>query len=227
MFNLLMANEVSERLSKVLSPDKVSLFGTKIMVNPSFYSGFVVMLILVIIAVILRFTVVNKLKNIPNGVQKVLEMMVGGFNKMATGKYDNFIGCYIMIAATYICIGTLIELLGFRPIMSDINACVGMGVTTFILINYYGFKSHGTKRFKHFLNPINIITDMAVPVSMSFRLFGSIVSGFLITELIYSYLLTSFVVPVIISVITTLFHAFIQSYIFATLSSLFIYEAVE
>lgn len=227
MLNLLMANEISERLSKVLSPDKVSLFGTKIMVNPSFYSGFAVMLILVAIAVILRFTVVNRMKNTPGTVQKIVEMVVGGFNKMAVGKYENFIGCYIMIAALYIGLGTLIELLGFRPIMSDLNACVAMGISTFILINYYGFKAHGVQRFKHFANPINIITDVAVPVSMSFRLFGSIVSGLLIMELLYSYLLTSIVVPVLVSVITTLFHALIQSYIFATLSSLFIYEAVE
>lgn len=227
MFNLLTANAVSERLSKVLSPDKVSLFGTKIMVNPSFYSGFVVMLVLVILAIILRLTVIRRLKNVPGPVQKILEMFVGGFHKIAEGKYSNFIGCYIMIAAVYIGLGTLIELLGFRPIMSDLNACLSMGISTFILINFYGFREKGAKRLKRFLNPINIITDVAVPISMSFRLFGSIVSGFLIMELIYSYLLTSFVVPVLVSVITTLFHAFIQAYIFATLSSLFIYEATE
>lgn len=224
---IIMATEASERLSKVLSPEKVSLFGTKIMVNPTFYSAFAVMLILVLAAIIIRLTVIRRLKNVPGKAQKILEMLVGGFGKMAEGRYENFVGCYILIAALYIGLGTLIELFGFRPIMSDINACVTMGLSTFFLINFYGFRARGLKRLKHFLNPINLITDVAVPVSMSFRLFGSIVSGVLITELVYSFVITSFVVPAIVSVITTLFHALIQSYVFATLSSLFIQEAVE
>ena len=62
---------------------------------------------------------------------------------------------------------------------------------------------------------------------MGFRLFGSIMSGMLIMEMVYGFLMTSFVVPVIVSVITTLFHALIQAYIFATLTTLFVAEATE
>ena len=80
---------------------------------------------------------------------------------------------------------------------------------------------------RHFLNPINIVTDLAVPVSMGFRLFGSIMSGMLIMEMVYGFLFTSFVVPVFVSVVTTLFHALIQAYVFATLTSLFVAEATE
>ena len=228
MFGSLIAAEgdLGERLSEALSPEKVSFFGSKVLVNPSYYTGFVIMLILVIAAVILRFTVIKKMKRVPGKVQGILEMLVGGFSKMAEGGYS-FVGCYIMVAALYIGLGTLVELLGFRPIMADINACLAMGISTFGLIIFYGFKAKGKHRFKHYLNPINIVTDVAVPVSMSFRLFGSIMSGMLIMELIYSMLFTSFVVPVLVSVITTLFHAFIQAYVFATLSTLFIQEATE
>ncbi|MCI5790349.1 MAG: F0F1 ATP synthase subunit A [Clostridiales bacterium] len=224
---LLAANDVNEKLTETLSPEKVSLFGTSVMVNPSFYTALAVSAILIVAAIILRFTVVNKMKDVPGKVQTILEMFVGGFSKMAEGKYSGFVGGYIAIAAIYIGLGTLVELLGFRPVMADLNACVAMGVSTFGLIFFYGFKANGKNRLKHFLNPINIVTDLAVPVSLSFRLFGSIMSGLLITELVYSFLFTSFVVPVIVSVITTLFHAFIQAYIFATLSTLFIAEATE
>lgn len=226
MYSLIAADNIGDRLSEALSPERVSLFGSKVMVNPSFYTGFAVMLILVIAAVILRLTVVKNMKRVPGKVQGILEMFVGGFSKMAEGGYG-FVGCYIMVAAIYIGLGTLVELLGFRPIMADLNACFAMGISTFGLIFFYGFKARGAKRFKHYLNPINIVTDVAVPVSMSFRLYGSIMSGMIIMELIYSMLYTSFVVPVLVSVITTLFHAFIQAYVFATLSTLFIQEATE
>lgn len=225
--SLLSAPDVGERLSEALSPEKVSLFGTKIMVNPSFYTAFAVSVIFIAVAAVLRLTVVKNMKRVPGRIQAALETVVGGFSKMAEGEYGGFVGGYVMVAALYIGAGTLVELLGFRPIMADLNACLAMGITTFGLIFFFGFKSHGVRRFKRFLNPINLITDLAVPVSMSFRLFGSIVSGMLIMELVYSFMFTSFVVPVLVSVITTLFHAFIQAYIFATLSTLFIAEAAE
>ncbi|MBR1746707.1 MAG: F0F1 ATP synthase subunit A [Clostridia bacterium] len=225
--SFLAADDIGERLGKALTPQKVSWFGTDIMVNPSYYTGFAVMAILVVAAIILRLTVVRHMKRVPGKVQSVLELIVGGFSKMAEGEYGGFVGAYIMVAAIYVCLGTLVELLGFRPIMADLNACLALGISTFGLIFFFGFKKKGLARFKHFANPINIITDLAVPVSMSFRLFGSIVSGLLISELIYSFMFTSFVFPVIVSVITTLFHALIQAYVFATLSTLFIQEATE
>lgn len=226
MTTLLLASDLGERLAEALSPEKVSWFGTDIKVNPSYYTGFAVMVLLVLIAVVLRLTVVRKLKRVPGKVQTILETFVGGFSNMATGT-PSFVGAYIFIAALYISIGTLVELLGFRPIMADLNATLAMGVSTFGIIFFYGFKAHGFGRLKHFLNPINIVTDLAVPVSMSFRLFGSITSGMLIMELIYGMLFTSFVVPAIVSVLTTLFHALIQAYIFAQLTILFVQEATE
>lgn len=223
----LAADTIGERLAEALTPDKVSWFGTSVTVNPSYYTGFAVMAILVLTAVVLRLTVIRRLKRVPGKIQTVLELLVGSFSKMAEGEYGGFLGAYIMIAGLYIGLGTLVELLGFRPIMADLNACFAMGICTFGLIFFFGFKKHGVKRLKHFLNPINIVTDLAVPVSMSFRLFGSIMSGMLIMELVYSFLFTSFVVPVIVAVITTLFHALIQAYIFATLTTLFVAEATE
>ena len=226
MFTSLLASDLGERLAEALSPEKVSWFGTDILVNPSYYTGFAVMVLLVLLAVILRLTVVRKMKRVPGKVQTILETFVGGFANMADGT-PSFVGAYIFIAAIYIGLGTLVELLGFRPIMADLNATLAMGVSTFGLIFFYGFRVHGLRRFKHFLNPINIVTDLAVPVSMSFRLFGSITSGMLIMELIYGMLFTSFVVPAIVSVLTTLFHALIQAYIFAQLTILFVQEATE
>ena len=62
---------------------------------------------------------------------------------------------------------------------------------------------------------------------MSFRLFGALLSGLLVTELVYYYTLTSFVLPVIVGVLFTLLHAIIQTYVLATLVSVFYGEAAE
>ena len=62
---------------------------------------------------------------------------------------------------------------------------------------------------------------------MSFRLFGALLSGLLVTELVYYYVGLSFVLPVVVGVLFTLLHALIQTYVLATLVSIFYGEAVE
>ena len=52
-------------------------------------------------------------------------------------------------------------------------------------------------------------------------------SGLLVTELVYYYVGLSFVLPVIVGVLFTLLHAVIQTYVLATLVSIFYGEAVE
>ena len=75
---------------------------------------------------------------------------------------------------------------------------------------------------------IPLLTDIAVPVSMTFRMFGSILSGFLMMALINNVLapLTP-VLPAFASLLFTCFHALIQSYVFAVLSLSIVAEAIE
>ena len=62
---------------------------------------------------------------------------------------------------------------------------------------------------------------------MSFRLFGALLSGALVTELVYYYDSLSFVLPVIIGVLFTLLHALIQAYVLTMLTSMFYGEVSE
>ena len=48
---------------------------------------------------------------------------------------------------------------------------------------------------------------------MSFRIFGALLSGALVTELVYYYIHLSFVLPVVVGVLFTLLHALIQAYV--------------
>ena len=62
---------------------------------------------------------------------------------------------------------------------------------------------------------------------MSFRLFGALLSGMLVTELVYHYMLLSFVLPVIVAVLFTLIHAVIQTYVLTMLTAKFYGEVSE
>ena len=71
------------------------------------------------------------------------------------------------------------------------------------------------------------LKDFSLPISMSFRLFGALLSGLLVTELVYYYISLSFVLPVVVGVMFTLLHALIQTYVLTMLVSLFYGEVSE
>ena len=71
------------------------------------------------------------------------------------------------------------------------------------------------------------LKDFSLPISMSFRLFGALLSGALVTELVYHYVSLSFVLPVAVGVLFTLLHAIIQTYVLTMLTSVFYGEAAE
>ncbi len=62
---------------------------------------------------------------------------------------------------------------------------------------------------------------------MSFRLFGALLSGLLVTELVYYFVALSFVLPVAVGVMFTLLHALIQAYVLTMLTSMYYGEVSE
>lgn len=225
----------SEELQEKVFPKNVIKIGS-FAVNDSVISGFIVVAVVLIVALILRLTIIRKWKTTPTGGQMFLEWLVSFFDKSAdemTENYSGLMGPYTLGAAAYIFCGVLIELFGLRPAIADVCACLSLALCSFIFIHTLGFVRNRHRRLKHYLNPINVITDLAVPVSMTFRLFGSILSGMVIMDLIYIIVesIWYFGVPVVVAAaltpVFTLFHAVIQAYVFASLTLTFVSEAIE
>lgn len=223
MSNLVLASNIGERLREVMLPEKINLFGL-VEVGPSFFSAIAVTIITLLMCVIIRIFFIRKFSDKPSSFQVFLESMVNlfeGMTKDSVHKNRGFISAYIFTAAFYICFGTLIELLGFRPVLSDVNACIAMALFTYGQLVIYSLLNKGIIK-----GVFASLKDVTVAISFSFRLLGSILSGLLIMELVYSVIWISFVIPAFLSVIFTLFHALIQAYVFAMLSSLFLGEAI-
>lgn len=90
-----------------------------------------------------------------------------------------------------------------------------MGVLSYIVILGAGIICGGAK------GALNVLKDFSLPISMSFRLFGALLSGLLVTELVYYYFSLSFVLPVFVGVLFTLLHAVIQTYVLRRLFRFF------
>ena len=148
---------------------------------------------------------------------------------------------------TYSLCGSLISLLGARPVTADFNTTLAWALVTFVMVQWNNIRAHGIggylKGFVQpvpFLLPLNLISEAATPVSMSFRHFGNVAAGVVITELIYSALagLTSLLfhidipilqigLPAVLSLYFDLFTAVLQAFIFCMLTMVFISNAAS
>lgn len=192
-----------------------------------------VTLILIVFAICLRIFAIPKWEKAekPKGFQMTIEGLINMFDSNAhhaVGHNAKFISPVYFGLAAFIFMGIMIEMLGFRPPISDLNVTLALGLSTFIMINIFGIKEKKWKRPLRYANPIHIVTDGVIPFSMALRLFGSVFSGYLIMHMIYGLpWFARIAIPAVASIMFTVFHAFIQSYIFMMLSVNFIAEATE
>lgn len=214
--------------------NRIRLLGME--VNPALVSALVVTGVVLLTAALLRIFVITRFRMEPGGLQLLLETAVSLFDGLARSSSphrNRFLGAYVFSAGVYIFLGTLFELFGFQAVavsglsvalpapLSDVNAAISLGCLSYLVILSGGIAGNGLKGVGRTLK------DFSLPLSMSFRLFGALLSGLLVTELVYHYISLSFVLPVVIAVLFTLLHALIQAYVLTMLTALFYGEVSE
>ena len=217
--------------------NQISLFGWKD-VNPALIAAVTVNVILLTSALLIRIFVVPRLSLVPGRFQLVLETIVRLLDSLAGVSERKevkipFIGAYVFAAGVYIFTGTLFELLGLQAVtthgtsvtlpapLSDINAAICMGCLSYLVILVGGTVRRGGKGLKAALK------EFSLPISMSFRLFGALLSGLLVTDLVYHYASLRYGIPVIVGVIFTLLHAVVQTYVLTMLVGMYYREVTE
>lgn len=205
-------------------------------VNPGFVSAVAVTVILLVAAALIRIFVIPRFRYVPGRFQMLLEELVSLFDGLARANSphrNGFLGAYIFGAGVYIFVGTLFELFGFQGVttrgmsialpapLSDINGAIALGCLSYLVILSGGIVGNGLRGVG------STLKDFSLPISMSFRLFGALLSGLLVTELVYYYMQLSYVLPVLVGVMFTLLHALIQTYVLTMLTALFYGEVSE
>lgn len=158
------------------------------------------------------------------------------------GGFPPFVAAIMALSA----FSSLISLVGLYPPTSDMNVVAGWAIIVFVLITYYKMKCGPVHYALSFcdpplLAPLNIISEVATPVSMAFRHYGNIISGSVISVLIAAALqglsklalgwLPGFLadiplfqigLPAILSVYFDVFSGCLQAFIFAMLTMLYV-----
>ena len=227
-----------------------SFFGLfEVTITETVLSSFLVMLTLVILSICLG----RNLKKRPGRRQILVEKVVQMLYNMVRdtmGEHNLRFAPYIGALFCSSLLGTLISMLGFfRSATADISTTITWALVTSVLVWFYNIKNNGffgwLKGFTEpivVMTPMNIVSEIAQPVSMAFRHFGNVAGGSVLTMLIYNALAAAsalilgwipnaFIssipilqvgIPAVLSLYFDLFSGFIQALVFSMLTMVYV-----
>lgn len=241
--------DIGIHVAKVFNIGGVEIWITETMINTWIVCG-----VLILIAFIVNRSIKNP-KKVPSGIQNFAEFFVGAvasFIGTVMGKhakrFSSFYGgmfLFIMcsnISGLFLAPGTFFygdsegPIIGFmRPPTADIATTLALALTTFFMTQGFGIASKGILPWaknltqpSFLLTPLNIIGELANPISLSFRLFGNILGGSIIMGLYYNlpwFMLLG--IPSALHLYFDLFAGVLQAFIFVMLSMTFVSGALE
>ena len=206
--------------------------------------------------ILFAFIINRKLKRVdpmkpPKGLQNVIEFAVSTLDKFTVDtmgpkgkKFSAFYGClfiYILccnLSGMFLWFtvrdsGIVIDFI--RPPTADIAVTLSLALITFLMTQIFAIRSKGIKGWlKAFtepvvlLTPINLIGEVANPVSLAFRLMGNILAGTIIMALYYGMLpLFAYLLTPVLHFYFDVFAGILQSFIFMMLSMIYVSSAME
>lgn len=237
-----------------LSIDKLKEIGGDMIGNPITQTT-VTLLVVSVVLILLALLVNKSIKKRPGGGQVIVEKLVS----MLYGMVSDTMGKHNLKYAPYI--GTIFlsslfcTLLGmtqvFRSATADLSVTLAWALVTTFMVWYANIKNFGFKSWlKGFTEPIvimtpmNIVSEIAQPVSMAFRHFGNVAGGSVLTALIYGALsilssaalgwipgllgeipLFQAGIPAVLSLYFDLFSGFVQAFVFSLLTMVYVSSA--
>lgn len=215
---------------------KYELFGQELWITTTHVS-----ILIVDIVLILFFLAVKKKmkhpKDVPDAFQNFAEIIVEMLDNMVkgslgenAGKFANYIGCIFI----FILVSNISGIFGLRPPTADYGVTFPLGVLSFLIIQFNNVKHNKLGAAKALLDPIplflpvNLIGEIAVPISLSLRLFGNVLSGTVMMALVYGLLpiFLRFGFPAVLHVYFDLFAGAIQTYVFCMLTMTYVNDKI-
>ncbi|HEY3426456.1 MAG TPA: F0F1 ATP synthase subunit A [Negativicutes bacterium] len=187
------------------------------------------------VVIIFAFFATRRLLLVPGGWQNALEMVVTALLdqiEATMGPKGKTLTPLVITLFLFLVVGNEQGLIpGLTSPTNDINTTLGLALMIVLLVHIIGAYNKGpVKYFKHFFEPyvpfviINIIEELAKPITLSFRLFGNILAGEILL------LVLGMLVPYIIPTAWLGFSVFVgivQAFIFTMLSMSYLATSLE
>ena len=223
-------------------------FANGFKISETIVTSWIIMLGLIIAAFILT----RDLKPVPTTKRQIMleyavstlrDLVRSNMGENVEKKMPNMLPYIGSLFLFFVC-SNLIGLLGFKSPTTDVDTTLAWALITVFLIYYQGIK--GLKYWKGLLEPVplllplNIVSEFATPISLTFRPFGNILGGTVIMGLLYqllAYISTlipnvsipflQLVIPVPLHLYFDLFSGCLQAFIFVMLTMVFVSNAAE
>ena len=231
---MLISNEPDFMIHGVL---QYRMFGQDFWITTTTISMWIVTIIILLVGVLANKALKNA-NDVPGTFQNALEYAFEMLQKMAdsilAGNAKRFVN-YIGTIFLFILFCNLSGLLGLRAPTADYGVTFLLGMVTFFIVNYQGIKNRKLRHFTSLfeptpiLFPINLIGELANPLSISLRLFANLLSGVIIMGLWYGMmpLLVNIGIPAALHIYCDLFSGCIQTYVFCMLTMVYINDKME
>jgi F-type H+-transporting ATPase subunit a len=178
---------------------------------------------------------------VPDGkltVKNLMELMVSGIARVMDDSMGRAAPRFLFLIgalAFFILFSNLSGLVpGFSPPTDNLNTTAACALVVFVATHYYGVREHGLAYLKHFTGPfwwlawlmipIEIISHLARPMSLSLRLFGNIMGDHKVGAIFF--MLVPLAIPVF-TLVLGLFVSLVQTFVFMLLSMVYISGAIE
>ena len=214
------------------------IFGVRINVTETIIISWVIVLALTLLVLFLTHNMKKKPEKKRQVIAEFLVKTVDNLVKSTMGERYKSFGPYIAALFASSIFGSLVSLIGLRSVTADYSTTLTWALMSFVMIEAAKIKADGVGGYlKSFINPLNIVSEISTPVSMSFRHFGNVAGGMIISSLIYFALTglsnaVGLVVPVftiglpaVLSLYFDLFSGFMQAFIFIMLTMIYIASA--
>ena len=215
----------------------LNILGFEVWITETIVNTWIIMLILIILAIIVRVKL-RSFKDIPTGLQNIIEAAIEFFDNFATGtlgeKLSYITPWYFMVFA-FILSSSLFSVFGLRAPTADFATTLALALASFVLMLFMGFKHQKGRYLKTFFEPhpiffpLNLIGELAKPVSLSFRLFGNMLSGTIILTLYYSLtpIFVQIGIPSLLHAVFDVVFGALQTYIFVIISLMYVRNAAD
>ena len=238
-----VAAEAQEQLSfdiDVFASIDIPELGIEFLITETVVNTWIIMGLLLLLGIIVRVKSAkwNPLKK-PTGLQNVMEMCVDAWEKFFKSNSSErviYLAPWFFSLFFFLIISNIIGITGLRPPTADWGMAFPLALSTFILIQFAGLR-HRPKSYLRgiFLEPfflfapLNIIGELARPISLSFRLFGNILGGMILLSLLYGIapVFMAYLLPIPIHMYFDLVSGALQALIFTVLSITFVGVAAE
>ena len=222
------------------------LFGNEnLPITETMRNAWIIMAFILFLCVFLT----HRMQKIPQGKQALAEkavIMVDNLVDSSMGPNCRAFSPYIATLLMFSFCGSMASLFFMRPVTGDLNTTLGWALITFALITFNKIKYNGLGGYlKGFTEPVfvmaplNVLSEVATPVAMSFRHFGNIAGGLVITTLLMaameglSNLLLGFLpvpllqigLPGVLSLYFDCFTSAMQAFIFSMLTMAYVGDA--